>query len=154
MIGEKHIVESDKLSVSVSIYINRTNWPFELVGEQLGHKFFNLKSKTACTGPANLQIGMQKPRNIFMASGYQRLFEVSKIIYNSILFISRVLSCLISHRSSQLQLSNTGKPLSILHQETRPYVSGFPLGGCNHSTHAMCNCDHSSLMERAENLRN
>jgi len=45
MIREKHIVESDKLSVSVSIYINRTNWPFELVGEQLGHKFFNLKSK-------------------------------------------------------------------------------------------------------------
>ncbi len=38
--------------------------------------------------------------------------------------------------SMHLQLSN-GKKLS-LQQETRPYVSGFPLG---------C-CDHSSLMER------
>jgi hypothetical protein len=44
-----------------------------------------------------------------------------------------------------LQLSNE-KPL-LLQQETRPYVSGFPLGCCDHS-YIECNCDHNSLMER------
>jgi hypothetical protein len=48
------------------------------------------------------------------------------------MFSRRVLKVINHIFSTHLQLSN-GKQLS-LEQETRPYVSGFTLGCCNHST--------------------
>jgi hypothetical protein len=48
--------------------------------------------------------------------------------------------------SPKLQLSNGNWP--SLQNGTRPYVNGFPLGFCDHSTKHCVGCHHISLMEK------